>query len=55
MKMVALVISLLLLLQGIITAILVSKGKIKDCSANDILIVGCIFIGLLGLIGVLFS
>ena len=50
MKFLAIVISLILLAQGVITAILVEVGYFKDTQANELLVIGTISLGVIGLI-----
>ena len=49
-KFLAIVISLILLAQGVITAILVEVGYFKDTQANELLVIGTISLGVIGLI-----
>lgn len=50
MKILAICISLFLLAQGLITAILVEKGYFKDTQANDFLVIGTVSLGIIGLV-----
>lgn len=54
MKILAICLSLFLLAQGIVTAILVEKGYLKDTQSNELLVTGTISLGILGLIAVTF-
>lgn len=54
MKILAICLSLFFLGQGIITAILIEGKHIKDTQANEILVVGTIILGVLGLISICF-
>ena len=55
MKILAICISLFLLAQGVITAILVEKGYFKDTQANDLLVVGTVSLGIIGLVATVFA